>query len=175
MNEFQKRIDWQAGDEIYYTRGTQTHVNEFENYIGREMNAVMNEQFYVWDFLPLETNGVLSWFVHHGPGRGAGANEGNTMRNWLRNICLESMKDNHRVPDILYTGHVHEPTYSSYVWREQMNFKTMHGIILPSWQMKTAYSWMVAPVNKNKIGGVYHEIKADGTIAIPKFSVMESD
>lgn len=175
MQEFQKRIDWQAGDELYYTRGTQTHVNEMENYIGRELNAVPDGEFFVWDLLEMETNGVLSWFVHHGPRRGEGANEGNTVRSWLRNIYFEALKDHRRVPDIVYTGHVHDPTYSNYVYRDRMEFRVMHGVILPSWQLKTTYAWMKAPVSKNKIGGVYHEIKTDGTITVPHFSVMMTD
>lgn len=175
MEEIKTRMDWQRGDEMYYSRGTQTHVHGMENYIGREINAVPCGDFYVWDFLELETNGVLSWFVHHGPGKGEGANEGNPMRNWLKNIYFEALKDKRRVPDIVYTGHVHNPTYSNYVYREEMEFKIMHGVILPSWQAKTAYAHMKAPVSKNKIGGVYHDIKADGTITVPKFSVMVTD
>jgi hypothetical protein len=175
MAEFQKRIGWQAGDELYYTRGTQTHVEEYENYIGREMNAVANGDSFMWDLLRLKTNGVTAWFVHHGPGRGEGANEGNTMRNWLRNIYMEAVKDGRPVPDILYTGHVHNPTYSTYIWRREMEFRTMHGVILPSWQAKTVYAHMRAPVQVNKIGGVYQEIKADGTICIPRFCVMTTD
>lgn len=172
MEGFKKLVDWQQGDEIYYTRGTKTHVEQAENSIGKMMNAVPDGEFYVWDFLPLVTNGVLSWFVHHGPGAGDGPNEGNAVRNWLRNIQINAGKDEDSVPDIVYTGHVHNPTYSTFVWRNKMNFKSMHGIITPSWQAKTSYAWMKAPVSKNKIGGVIQEIKADGTICVPQFSVM---
>ncbi len=174
MTEFQSLIDWQAGDEIYYTKGTQTHVHEQEYYIGKEMNAIPDGDFYAWNILKLNSNGVVSWFVHHGPTRGKGSNEGNSMRNWLKDIYNEAVKDGTPIPDIVYTGHVHDPTYSSYIHRNKMEFRTIHGIILPSWQMKTDYGYQVAAVSKNKIGGVYHEIKADGTICIPKFSVMET-
>jgi len=172
MNEFETLIDWQAGDEIYYTKGTQSHTHNQENYIGREMNAVMCGDFYSWDFLPIETNGVLSWFVHHGPGAGMGANEGNTMRNWMKSIQLDASKDGKRPPDILYTGHVHQPTYSSFVYRIGMIFKTIHGIILPSWQNKTRYAYMRSPVSVNKVGGVYQVITADGVIGVPRFCIM---
>jgi len=174
MNELQKRIDWQAGDELYYTKGTQTHVHEYENYIGRELNAVPDGDFYSWDILKITRNGVLSWFVHHGPRRGEGANEGNSMRNWLKNIYFEALKDGTDIPDIVYTGHVHDPTFSTYEYRNKMTFKMIWGTILPSWQMKTDFGYQIASVSKNKIGGVYQEIKSDGTICIPKFSVMES-
>lgn len=170
--EFQKLIKWQAGDELYYTRGTQTHVNEMENYIGRETNAVMCGDFYVHNLLKLPVNGVSVWYVHHGPGAGAGANEGNQVRSWLRNIHIDADKDGSPTPDIIYTGHVHNPTYSTYTYRKDgMNFRNMHGIICPSWQAKTRYALMRAPVSVNKIGGVMQEIKADGLIGVPQFSV----
>lgn len=172
MTEFQKRIKWQRGDELYYTKGTQTHTNEMEDYIGREMNAVPSGQYYSWNFLELVVNGVTSWFVHHGPSAGKGANEGNSIRNWLRNIYYDAQKDGDGYPDIVYTGHVHNPTYDTFTLRDGMKFKQMHGIITPSWQMKTRYAWMKAPVSKNKIGGCWQEIKADGTIMMPQFSVM---
>jgi len=171
MTEFQKRVNWQRGDKIYYTRGTQTHVNEMENYIGREVNAEMDGEFYVHDLLRLETNGVMSWFVHHGPGAGNGANEGNALRAWLKNIHYDAVKDGSKMPSIVYTGHVHNPTWQPYGYRIEMKFYEMHGIILPSWQAKTTFAWQVAAASKNKIGGVFQEIKSDGTVCIPVFSV----
>ena len=176
MEEFKQRIDWQAGDLLYYTRGTQTHVNEFENWIGEQVNAVPDGDFYVHDLLKLWTNGNLSLFAHHGPSRGDGANEGNSMRNFLRNVQQEAVKDNRIIPDVLWTSHVHYPTYSPYGYRANgMNFKNMHGIITPAWQLKTSFGWQVAALKQEKIGGVYQEIKADGTICIPKFSIMETE
>jgi hypothetical protein len=175
MNEFQKRIGWRSGDKLYYTVGTRVHTGESEHTIGKELNAIPDGDFHAWEFLPLVTNGTLSWFVHHGSGKGDGANEGNSLRNWLKGVYFESLKDKTRPPDIVYSAHVHTPTYGSYVYREEMTFKTMHGIITPSWQMKTAYAWQKVPAKKNKIGGVIQEIKADGTICIPRFSIMTSD
>ena len=175
MNEFQKRIKWQAGDKLYYTKGTRIHTSENEDYIGTQLNAVSCGLFGSWEFLELDTNGIRSCFVHHGPMKGGGANEGNMIRNWLKEMCFDAMKDERRIPDIIYTGHVHDPTYSSYVYREKMVFKTMHGIICPSWQAKTAYAHMRTPLKKNKIGGLYHEIKSDGTITTPIFSVLITD
>jgi len=175
MGEFQKMIGWQAGDQLWYTKGTPVHVKEYEEYIAKELNAVPDGDYYAHNFLKLDTNGTHSWFVHHGKGRGDGANEGNGVRNWLKGIYFEALKDVRRVPDIVYTGHVHDPTYSSYIYREKMNFKTIHGIILPSWQAKTEYAHMVAPVSRNKIGGIMQNINADGMIGVPYFSVMETD
>lgn len=169
MNELQKMIRWQRGDRMYYTRGTQVHVNEFETYIAEQMNAELH------DLLELETNGVTSWFAHHGPGAGAGANEGNAMRNWIKNVYFDALKDGRKTPDIIYTGHVHNPTYAALSVRSSgFKFRNIHGVILPSWQGKTSYAWRIASMNRNKIGGVIHEIKADGTISVPDFIVMDN-
>jgi hypothetical protein len=175
MNEIQRRIGWRRGDELYYTRGTQVHVNEMETYIGKELNAVPDGDFFVWDLLKLETNGTMSWFAHHGPNPGKGPNEGNGIRNWLKNIYFDALKDKKRSPDIVYTNHVHVPGYDVYIHREEMAFSTMHGIVCPSWQGKTAHAWRVASMSRNKIGGVYHDIKADGTITTPQFCVMDTE
>lgn len=175
MNEIQRRIGWRRGDELYYTRGTQVHVNEMETYIGKELNAVPDGDFFVWDLLKLETNGTMSWFAHHGPSKGKGANEGNGIRNWLRNIYIDALKDKERCPDIVYTNHVHDPGYDVLNRREKMEFSLMHGIIVPSWQGKTAHAWRVASMSRNRVGGVYHNILADGTITTPQFCVMDTE
>jgi hypothetical protein len=96
------------------------------------------------------------------------------MRAWLRNIYYDCMKDGERYPDIVYTGHVHQPYWGVFETRSNMTFGLMHGIITPSWQQKTRYAHMAAPVAKNRIGGVSMLITKDGLIAPPRFSVMDS-
>jgi hypothetical protein len=171
--DLKKRMKWQAGDELYYTKGTNIHTRENEETIARDLDAVpAPDGQSCWQMLELETNGKLTWVVHTGPGRGNGPNEGNLVRSWLKNIYFDSLKDGKRPPDILYTAHVHDLTYATYDYRNGMEFTLMHGLIIPSWQEKTRYGYMRAPVARNKIGGVIHEIKADGTVCVPKFCVM---
>lgn len=173
MEDIKKRMGWQRGDELYYTIGTQVHVGDMENYIAREMNAVpCDADYHAWNSLTLETNGTKSLFVHHGVGAGDGANEGNPVRNLLKRIHENADKDGDPTPDVIWTGHVHNPTYSTYQYRRGMKFSTMHGIITPSWQAKNTYAWMKAAFSKNKIGGCWQEITANGYISIPKFCVM---
>lgn len=130
---------------------------------------------YVSNSLELETNGVKSLFVHHGASAGVGGTEGNAGRNLLRNVQLEALKDGTRPPDIIYTGHVHVPNYTTLSYRKRgFEYGVMHYVITPSWQMKTRYAWQRAPVAVNRIGGVIHEIKADGLVTIPRFVVMET-
>lgn len=174
IEEFKRGIDWQRGDEVYITRGTDVHVKNFEEYIGREVNAVPDGMYYAWDLLTLDVNGVLAWFVHHGPKAGMGANEGNSLRAWLKNIYYDCLKNGERHPDIVFTGHVHQPYWTCQETRSSMTFGLMHGVITPSWQQKTRYAHMAAPVAKNRIGGVYMLITKDGLIDRPVFSVMDT-
>lgn len=151
------------GDRLYYVSGTETHTDDKEDRIAQELGA---EQTLsgddVYDFLPLEVNGRLLWFLHHGGNAGKGHTEGDALRNWLKRIYWQCVKDKRRVPDVIISGHVHTPAYSTYV----QDYHTLHGIILPSWQSKTRYAYMVAPTDVNKVGMQTLEIKADGVIVI---------
>lgn len=173
LKHFKKRINWQRGDELYIVKGTQIHTGDFEEYIGKELNAQMDGDFHAFNFLQLVTNGVISWFIHHGPNAGEGANEGNMMYNFLKRIYYSAMKDHSVIPDIVYTAHVHNPTFAPFGWRDVNVFKIMYGVILPSWQSKTRYAFMAAPVSRNKIGGVTQLITGGGMIGVPKFYIME--
>jgi len=175
INEFKGRIDWQQGDEVYVTRGTTTHVKTLENRIGQEVGAVMDGDFYVHSKLTLNTNGIISVIAHTGPSVGKGQNEGNSLRNFMNNYYISCCKDGIECPSIFYFAHVHQPYYS--VIEERLpgfSFRTLHGIITPSWQTKTVYALDKMPMERNRIGGVYQLITADGMIGTPVFSVLET-
>lgn len=176
MSIFQSMIGWQRGDQLYYVNGTESHTADVEEDIAKEMNAQQApDDAYVFNHLELVINGQSCWFVHHGPGSGKGANEGNTVRNWLRDIYWDSVKELKMYPSIVFSGHVHTPTYNSYVVYNGGSYVTLHGVICPSWQYKTRYAYKVAPVQRNKIGGVSVEIRDDGEIKMPVFNLIESD
>jgi hypothetical protein len=174
VEEFKNKIDWQRGDELYIVKGTHVHTGDMENHIGKQINAMQNGKSYCFETLELMTNGVRCLIAHHGPGAGEGHNEGNAMTNFLKRIYFSRMKDGDPIPDILYTGHVHSPTYAAFVTRQKMEYKIMHGVILPSWQEKTRYAHMRAPVSVNRIGGIWQMITAGGLIGVPQFCVMDS-
>ncbi len=174
IEEVKKGIDWQRGDEVYVMRGTDVHVKSIENFIGKQVNAIPDGDFYVHNKLLLDTNGVISVTTHTGPRPGKGQNEGNTLRGFMNNHYVSMLKDGERVPDIFYFAHVHQPYYAVIEQREKMSFRVLHGIITPSWQMKTTYALDKMPHAKNRIGGVYQLITADGMIGTPVFSVLET-
>jgi hypothetical protein len=176
MREFLKRVGYRrGGDELHYIRGTESHVGETENELGKIMGAVKNQfsGLYASDVLMLAINGTNHLFLHHGKARGDGANEGNALRNWLRNNYYDRQKDKQPIIDVYWSGHTHGHTWVTYQTRGQDgNFHVSHGIIAPSWQAKTRWAYGKMPQAVNSVGGVYMNIDADGTIHRPNFVVM---
>jgi predicted phosphodiesterase len=168
------RFSKKNGDLLYYVSGTETHTGDVEQSIAKDLSAEKNpEGGRIFDHLELNINGRILWFVHHGKGRGKGANEGNELRNWLRDVFWDCMKVKKQPPDVVVTGHTHTPTWNTYVARNVNDFHMIHGVICPSWQMKTRYGYKVAPVERNEIGAAFVEIKADGEIRTPSILMME--
>jgi UDP-2,3-diacylglucosamine pyrophosphatase LpxH len=178
MDSFLRRSKFSKkdGDKLFYIRGTETHTEEKENEIGKDLGAEKSpEGFYTFDHLELMVNGRRIWYVHHGKKRGTGANEGNALRNWLRDIYYDCEKVGAEPPDIVISGHVHSPTYTNHVVRRGNGFHVMHGVICPSWQEKTRFAYKVAPVERNEVGAVFVEITAAGDIRVPTFILKETD
>ena len=177
MNVFMRGIKWQRGDLLYYVRGTETHTTEKEQTMAEQVGAVQHpDGAYVADHLELSINGRLAWFVHEGAKAGKGANEGNGLRNWLRDIYYDALKDGISPPDAVYSGHVHKHTHQIYVAMDKGQPRPIHGTILPSWQAKTRFGYKVASIDKNSLGGMMQLYTASGDIRPPYFSftVIES-
>lgn len=177
MRAFMQRVGWNKkhGDELYYVRGTECHVKDSENQIGEELGAVRaSSGAYVHETLLLNINGIYSLFAHHGRGRGYGMSEGQSLRNLVRDSLHERKKDGLPLFDVLWSGHTHGHTYSSYEYRVPGgNFKIAHGIICPSWQSKTRYAYAKVPFAVNSIGGTYVRITADGKFIAPPVFVVQ--
>lgn len=154
------------GDELHYVTGTESHTGNMERVIA-EYYDYIDAGFH--DELRIKINNRMVYYTHHGGSAGDGQNEGDAYRNWLKRIYFNNLKDGKPQPDIIYTGHVHKPIYTSYV----QDYHTIHGIILPSWQMKTRFAYRAAPFQKNSIGMTMTEITAESDIRIMKPLVME--
>ena len=178
MDTFLRHTKWskQDGDQLYYVSGTETHTGDVEHGIAKDLSAERNPYGgRIFDRLELKINNRLLWFVHHGKSRGDGANEGNALRNWLRDVYWDCAKSRRQPPDFVCTGHTHTPAYNTYVIPHENGYHTMHGLICPSWQEKTRYAYKVAPLNKNEIGAVYLEIKGTGEIKTPVILKKETE
>lgn len=178
MDIFLKSVGFDPlkGDRLFYTRGTNAHTEEYENKIAADLGAEKTPMnTFVRDHFELRVNGRRIWFLHHGKKRGSGPNEGNALRNWLRDIYYDCQKVEVIPPDVIITGHTHAHTYEVKSFRVKDGFREMRGIILPSWQEKTRFAWQVVPVEKNDIGGCALEITAAGDIRVPNFIVKETE
>lgn len=170
------RFDGRKGDRLYYTKGTESHTTEKEKGIAEDLNAQQDENGeYIFDFLELEVNGRLLWVLHHGKSRGRGPNEGNALRNWLRDLYFDCRKAEIRPPDVVLTGHTHTPTYNVYVISHGKGYHMIHGLVCPSFQSKTRFAYKVAPTERNEIGCVFLEIRADGEIRLPVILKMDTE
>lgn len=169
MDYFLQTARFGKSDELYYVSGTEVHTGDVEHGIAKDLGAKGGQ---VYDHLELNINKKRLWFAHHGKKRGDGANEGNALRNFLRNVYWDHKKRDASPPDYIITGHTHTPTWNTYIVRERDGFREMHGIICPSWQAKTRFGYMVAPVDVNEVGAVFLKIDADGTAHQPKFLLM---
>lgn len=174
MQDFLKRVAFRKGDELHYVRGTEIHVKDSENEMAAELGAVkVDTGLFVNEILTLNVNGLTCVFAHHGKARGTGQNEGNALRNFLRDIRSDREKDGLPRMDVLFSGHTHGHTYSSHISRVQDgNYHVMHGIICPSFQAKTRYALAKVPLAVNSVGGVFVKIGVDGTFGVPRFVVQ---
>lgn len=175
LGDFQKMVNWQAGDLLFYLSGTKTHVADIENEIGQQMNAYQFDTGrYVAEKLELEINGALLWLTHHGVKPGRGGTMGNALRNNLAAIYYDCLRDGKRLPDFVGNGHNHVKGWGSYTSVENDNCKTMFAMTFPSWQEKNRYAYGVAPYSMNHIGGGSFVVTADGQIVAPQFCTLET-
>jgi predicted phosphodiesterase len=174
MSDFCEKVGWQKDDELYYVRGTEVHVGETENDMAQELGAVQAESgLHVHEILTLNINGLNVLFLHHGKARGSGVNEGNALRNYLRDTRDARRKDGLPTLDVLWSGHTHGHMYSNHVERlPGGNYHIFHGVISPSFQAKTRYAYAKVPAAINSVGGTYVKIGADGSFNLPRFVVQ---
>lgn len=179
MTDFLKRVGYGRGDELHYVKGTEVHVGDEENAIAKELRAVRpdtdEKKIFVNDVLTLNINGKAHVFAHHGKQRGGGQNEGNSLRNFLRDIRHDRNKDGLPQIDCLWSGHTHGHTWNTHIERRGSDFHEMHGVICPSWQAKTRYAYGKVPMAVNSVGGVYMQIGADGEMSRPRFVVQVTE
>ena len=176
MDYFMREVRFKDEDKLYYVSGTETHTNDYEEQCAADLGAEQTAQGnHVYNKLELTVNGFTMWNVHHGPGRGKGANVGNALRNFLKNTYFDCLADGIKPPDMIISGHVHEPLFGAYIAWKGEKYHITYGIISPAWQSKSRFAYRVAPVSLNKIGLVHFDILASGDILPPKFILMANE
>lgn len=160
MDEFLYEV---GGAQLHYVSGTESHVMDKEMEIADDLGATYQHE------LKLNVNGRQIWYTHRGASPGYSYTEGDSYRNWLKKIYWELKLRNERVPDMIVGSHYHHPIYNTYVH----DYHTIHGIILPSWQMKTRYAYGVSPFQVNQIGMTVTEVSNEGFMKVHKPLILE--
>jgi hypothetical protein len=147
------------GDELYYGSGTEIHTEYTEPRIARYFKPY-NAKYY--DELKLNQNGSHIWFVHQWKGAGDGHGEGDAVRNGLKTMYYNSLKEGWNMPDAVVASHYHKATVSTF----SQNWRTFYGMITPSMQMKTRFGQKVSAFQRNDIGIGLIETAPDGFMKI---------
>jgi len=163
MDDFMQACDFGPEDNLHYVSGTESHVMDKEMEIAEDLGGTYQHD------LKLKVNGRSIWFTHHGATPGYSYTEGDSYRLWLKKIYWELMHDRQPLPDVIISSHYHRPMYNTYV----QDYTTIHGMILPSWQMKTRYAYRVAPFQVNQIGMSCMEVSDDGFIKVHQPLLLE--
>ena len=165
MKHFLKLAKFKESDKLYYIVGTETHTDDNEDECARMMGAGR-----AYDELNLPVNGIDIWFAHKGPSAGKGANQGNSLYNFIRDLWIDS--DENPPPDVAIFGHVHTPRYRVFSRVVKGKIKKLEGWIVPSWQMKTRFAYGVAAMQTNSIGMAHFEVTKKGNIVNQNFCIM---
>lgn len=174
MTDFRKAAGITASDKCYYVSGTQSHTARTEEGIAEYFDAepagqVGDVTLRLHHELKLDINGRAYWWTHHGAKPGNGANEGNAVRNWLRDIYWDCKRDGAKPPDFIYSSHYHKDHYDAYI----DDYHVLHGHVIPSFQRKTRFALQVAPFQRNDIGMAFSEVSADGLIKVHRSLLMK--
>ena len=160
------------GDALYYISGTEEHVgrgSSSEERVAKQFDGIvpMNDSRFTWNVIRKEINGVLFDISHHGASAGGGnaVNEGNSLRNRIKNIYTDCLDAGYAIPRYWIRAHVHQYITETHTGGQG----TITGIILPSFQLKTGYVYkrMNNRYKANDIGVV--------SVAVYKNGLSEAD
>jgi hypothetical protein len=165
MKYFMAKIgfDKNKGDLLYIGVGTEIHSGDEENNIAQDLDAeILPNGNDTFDFMPMDVNGKRFWFLHQGASAGRDLTLGNALHNWMKSKYFSCLEDK-RVPfDCVISGHYHKNVYDTFTRKDV----TRHGIILPSWQLKTRFGYRVAAAEMEEIGIRTIDVSADGEIKV---------
>lgn len=157
-------FDRENGDRAFILQGTEAHDGDDEDGIAEAIQAEkLPSGDDVADFLQVEINNRLIWCLHQGAGVGKGVNKGNALRSWMKNKYVERLEEGKRVPDVVMSGHYHDPWYEPFARRGRI---VTHGLILPPWQLKTRFGYRVAAAEIERVGISTLDIRQDGEITV---------
>lgn len=152
-------INW--CDAIHVINGTRSHVggdDNVDNALAKDLdNAVtVSEKIYAWRRVEYELGGLLIDAQHVGKNRSKWAS-GNLIAALREEIILDRVKNNRRIPDIVYRHHFHYPDCTS----------SLHKPVvyqIPSWQLPNGYVSEIDPVGRTAVVGGWVNVYGDKQI-----------
>lgn len=164
-------FDKNKGDLLYIGQGTEAHDGDEEDSITESLGAEMlPEGDEVFDFLSMDILSNRFWFLHQGAGAGRGLSTGNALHNWMKNQYFDCLEEGRTIPAVVISGHYHKSVYTTFTRRD----KTMHGIILPPFQLKTRFGYRVAAAELEGVGIRTIDIDGYQDIKINKAMLLQS-
>ncbi len=148
----------------FIVRGTETHVGPSgasEEAFARSLKAEKNpdgERWSWWD-LPMEANGRLLDFRHHGRMGQRPWTKANVVALLAASIFYEHAAKRLRYPDLAIRSHFHQHADSH-------DSHPVRVIQTPAWQLKTSYAHKVAAESLADIGGIVVVVEPDGRIDV---------
>lgn len=133
-----------ADGGYYQIRGTEAHAGlaaQSEARIAKELGAKCCE----WE-LDLDIDGILYNLAHHG--RAGGRDWTSSAANVAAEIVIDRAMSGCKIPQFVLRGHRHTLDDSG-----ARNPRT-RAIMLPAWQLKTAFAHKVAAGRRSDIGGI---------------------
>jgi len=133
-------IPSQMASKVYCIRGTPVHSDnkfDIDDIVARELGAhKLRSHFSV----ELTIQGHRFFFTHQGPNPGYRDHTwGDGIRRELRDQFYRSIRAGRTPPDYFIWGHFHQKAYAPFNVEYKKKDLTMHGYIVPGWQLSTAY------------------------------------
>ncbi len=124
---------------IFCTRGTEAHDRQYEagDYVAKELGAYGHRAH---EFIELDLQGNKFHIKHQGPTPGyKDHTEGDAIRRELRDQFYKHIKRGKEPPQYFVWAHYHRKAYATYNVEYKDKDLTLHGYIVPGWQLSTAY------------------------------------
>ena len=83
---------------------------------------------------------------------------------------FDLLEEGHNIPAVVISGHYHKSVYTTFTRRD----KSMHGIILPPFQLKTRFGYRVAAAELEGVGIRTIDIDGYQDIKINKAMLLQS-
>jgi hypothetical protein len=163
MKYFLSKIGFERerGDKLFVGAGTECHDGDEDFTIADRLEADrLPNGDNSFDFMPMDINDKRFWFLHHGASAGRDMALGNALHNWMRNKYWMCLEEGRVIPNCVISGHYHKNVYDTFT----RNDKTMHGIILPPFQLKTRFGYRVAAAELEGVG--IRTIDVDGDVKV---------